>query len=382
MEWGRKDAGRSRKAFVRVLFIIFTAGLVLLTLFGNTLQSLTLPKVRTEKMAVGSLLHALEGSGILQPLSKEKLYNLSSWKVEKILVQKGDRVKKGQQLIIYDSGSAERELEDQITILKKQNITMQHTQEQFIEATTGGEDLLIRNAKRDIEIGKLDLAMQGRKVKELRELLQKDKTLLAPFDGVVMEMNAIAGLPSSEGDVVITNTAYGYQFSITVDAMLLSQLEISTGIQLKVEIYPVPGQQAQIINGTVFDIQDAVQRTEPLSDSEIINVPQKTIYIKLFAAELKGGEQAAIKLDKRSSNEGIIVSNEAIRQDRTGRYIYKVEEQRGALGNVFVARKVSIQTVMTTAHETMIKADSLYEEDIIIVESGEPLQDGDRVRLQ
>ncbi|MFX3636990.1 MAG: efflux RND transporter periplasmic adaptor subunit [Candidatus Pristimantibacillus sp.] len=382
MEWGRKDADHRRKAFIRVLFIIFTAGLVLLTLFGNTLQSLTLPKVRTEKLAVGSLLHTLEGIGILQPLSKEKLYNLLSWKVEKILVQKGDRVKKGQQLIIYDSGSAEAELEDQITILKKQNITMQHTQEQFIEATTGGEDQLIRNAQRDIEIGKLDLAMQERKVKELGELLQKDKTLLAPFDGVVMEMNAIAGLPSSEGDVVITNTAYGYQFSFTVDATLLSQLEISTGVQLKVEIYPVQGQQAQIINGTVFDIQDAEQRTEPLSDSEIISVPQKTIYIKLFAAELKGGEQAAIKLDKRSSNEGMIVSNEAIRQDRTGRYVYKMEEQRGALGNVFVARKVSIQTVMTTAQETMIKADSLYEEDIIIVESGEPLQDGDRVRLQ
>lgn len=63
-------------------------------------------------------------------------------------------------------------------------------------------------------------------------------------------------------------------------------------------------------------------------------------------------------------------------------FVYKIDEQRGALGNVFVATKVRIHSSETNDKETMIQSDILYEEDLIILESSEPLQDGNRVRLQ
>ncbi|WP_256757765.1 hypothetical protein [Cohnella sp. WQ 127256] len=88
------------------------------------------------------------------------------------------------------------------------------------------------------------------------------------------------------------------------------------------------------------------------------------------------------ELEKRSSNDGVILSNEAIHEDRNGSYVYKIEEQSGASGIVYIARKVAIQAVMTTATETLIKVGHLSEDDVIIIESGESLQDGDRVRLQ
>lgn len=63
-------------------------------------------------------------------------------------------------------------------------------------------------------------------------------------------------------------------------------------------------------------------------------------------------------------------------------YIYKIEEQRGALGNTFIAREVTIRSSTTNGIDSIIQTDNLYEDELIILESSEPLQDGNRVRLQ
>lgn len=52
---GKRTADRRRKRSIQVVFIVFMGLLLFFTLFSNTLQSLTLPKVRTEKAANGSL---------------------------------------------------------------------------------------------------------------------------------------------------------------------------------------------------------------------------------------------------------------------------------------------------------------------------------------
>ncbi len=69
----------------------------------------------------------------------------------------------------------------------------------------------------------------------------------------------------------------------------------------------------------------------------------------------------------------MVVSDEAIHQDHDGVFVYNIEERRGALGNAYVARKIRIKSSEANGKETMIQSDSLYEEDLIILESSEPL---------
>ncbi|WP_258166416.1 hypothetical protein [Paenibacillus sp. PCH8] len=111
-------------------------------------------------------------------------------------------------------------------------------------------------------------------------------------------------------------------------------------------------------------------------------MPQKILRIKLLDAKLKGGEQARIKIEKSSLDQGLLVSNEAIHQNREGTYVFVVDERPGALSNVFVVRKVDIQSSEKNDKETMIQTDSIYAEDKIILNSSEPLQEGDRIRLE
>lgn len=386
MELEKEPGDRWRKRSIQVVFIVFMGLLLFFTFFSNTLQSLTLPKVSTEKPVKGSLLFTIEGSGMLHPFAEAKLSNPAGWKVLKILVKEGDRVKKGQKLIIYDSKSAERELEDEITNLDKQKIELQNVQDQFIQSTKEGDELKIRNAKRDIEMLKLDLGTQERKIHELRDRLTSQQEMTAPFDGIITKLNAAQGLTSpGDPDVLISNSSLGYRLDISADLRLLSSLGISSGEKVEVEVFTVQEQLTRMFSGTIDDVANAQPRTESSSSKDAdktITIPQKILRIKLVNSELKGGEQARIKLEKRSQQEGMVISNKAIHRDRDGMFVYKIDEQRGALGNIFVVRKIQIHSSETNENETMIQSDSIYEDDLIILESSEPLQDGKRVRLQ
>jgi multidrug efflux pump subunit AcrA (membrane-fusion protein) len=386
MELGKGAADEKRKRIIQVVFMGFMGLLLFFTLFSNTLQSLTLPKVTTEQPKSGSIELAIEGSGILQPIAEAKLSSSTDWKVQQILVKEGERVKKGQKLITYDSQSARQEIELEITNLEKQRIEQQNIQDQFIQSSIEEDELKLRSSKREIEKGKLDIDAQERKINEMRERLSKDQVLTAPFNGIVMKLNAVEGLASAgEPDVIVSNNNQGYKFEVGADAKRLSSIGVTVGEKIEVEVDMDNKEQASIMDGVIEEITNAEPLIEGASGEETgttVTIPQKIIRIKIIDAKLKGGEQARIKIEKSSLEEGLLVSTEAIHQNREGIYVFVVEVQRGALGNVFVARKVNIQSSEKKDKVTMIQSDRIYEEDKIILKSSEPLQDGNRIRLE
>ncbi|MDR0267192.1 biotin/lipoyl-binding protein [Paenibacillus sp.] len=386
MELGKEQADRKRKRIIQLVFIFFVGVLLFFTFFSNTLQSLTLPKVGTEKPEKGSVAVTVEGSGVLTPLSEVKLPNTSGCKVKKVFVKEGDHVTKGQKLILYDSITAEQELNAEITNLEKQKIEQQNTQDQYIQSASDEDELKLRNAKRAIEKGKLDITSQERKINEMKASLASKKQLTAPFDGIVTKVNAMEDFAQAEDpDVVLTNNSLGYRLAVSVDAKLLLSLGIKAGEEIDVDVDMAQSQQSETIRGVIDDIINADARYDSSSGEETGKsdmTPQKTLRIKVANPGLKGGEQASVRFDKKTLEEGLLVSGKAVHEDREGKYVFKVEEQRGALGNVFIARKVKVETGDKNDKETMIKQGSIYDDDVIILESSEPLQDGNRVRLQ
>jgi multidrug efflux pump subunit AcrA (membrane-fusion protein) len=386
MELGIEPTDRRRKRNIQVVFMVFMGLLLFFTVFSNTIQSLTLPKVRTEKPTKGNLLLTIEASGILHPLAEAKLSNTTGLKVQQILVKEGQRVEKGQKLIIYESKTAEQELKDEITNLEKLKIDQQNRQDQYIQSALEEDEFKIRNARRDIEKGKLDILAQENKISVLKNRLTSEKQLFSPFDGLISKLNAVEGLTSlGEPEVIVSNSSQGYRLDIIMDSAHLSSLGISAGEKVEVDVDMSHGQEAQTISGSIEEIVNSESRIDSSSSNDsgkTQTIPQKALRIKVVDLELKGGEQARVKFEKRSLQEGLLLSKEAIHEDREGLFVYKVDEQRGALGNVFVAKKVRIHSSEKNEKETMIQSDVLYVEDSIILESSEPLEDGNRVRLQ
>ncbi|SFI40884.1 Multidrug efflux pump subunit AcrA (membrane-fusion protein) [Paenibacillus sp. UNC496MF] len=377
-----ETADRGRKRTIRLLFLAGTGLLLFFTFFSHTLLSFTLPKVTAEEAASGSLAFALEGSGTVQPVTVASLANPAGWKVRDILVREGDRVKKGQTLITYDASAAEQELADETALLAKMKLELESAQDRYIQLARDGDPFQIRGAKRDIDAQKLDLATQERKLGGLRKKLDDERKLTAPYDGTITALHAVEGsAPGGEPDAVMAGSGQGFRFELAVDAALASDLGVALGQRIDVAV-AASGRPPRTVKGTVAELADTGPRADVSSGEAAAAIPQKRLRIQLADPGLKGGEQAHLRLEKRSSEEGWIVSGGAVHRDRDGDYVFRIEERRGALGNVYIARKVPLKESRSNGTETMIRSDTIYEHDLIIQASSEPLQDGDRVRLQ
>ncbi|WP_042168075.1 efflux RND transporter periplasmic adaptor subunit [Paenibacillus gorillae] len=385
MELSQEQVDRKRKKWISVLLLLLLGALLFFTLFSNTLQSVTLPKVSTKQAESGGVSYKLESSGVLQPVNQVELSNPAGWRVRQVLVKKGQAVKKGQKLVLYDSSSAERELEDEIAQLKKQSIALENVQDQFKLSVVNGDESAVREARRDLETRNIDILVQQRKIDELRDQLNRQKELTAPFNGIVMKLNAVEGLAATgQPDLVVSNLDLGYGLNIIADGKLLDRFSLAVKQSIDMKIAAEGEQPARSLKGIIVEISDASSQTDESSNggSGAGVVRQKQLRIHVADTDLKGGEQVTVKLERVSSGKGWLVPNEAIHREGESRFILKVEQQRGALGNVFVARKVPIETSEETEQETMISKDRLYEGEMIILESSEPLQDGNRIRLE
>ncbi|MBH5316371.1 biotin/lipoyl-binding protein [Paenibacillus sp. GSMTC-2017] len=386
MELSKEQVDRKRKKWISTVLLLLIGLLLFFTLFSNTLQSVTLPKVNAELAASGGIAYKLEGSGILQPVNQAELPNPAGWKVRQVLVKEGDVVKKGQNLILYDSTSAERELENEIAQLTKLTIALEDVQDQLKLSIVEGGESATGKAERELTTRNIDISVQQRKIDGLREQLNRQRELAAPFDGIVMDLNAVEGLAStSQPDIVISNSDLGYWLDIDADRSLIDSLGLAVKQSVELKVLAEGEQPARPMEGTIHDITDAGSQIAGLPEggaaAPAVNL-QKKLRIHVDDATLKGGEQVSVKLERTSSGKGWLVPNEAIHRVGEKRFLFKVEKQRGALGNEFVARKVTIEASESTDRETMIPADRLYEGDLIIMESSEPLQDGNRIRLQ
>ncbi|PUA39047.1 hypothetical protein C8Z91_11275 [Paenibacillus elgii] len=377
---GMELAEARKKRKMVVVSGVFFGLLLVLTLFSNTLQAITLPKVRTETPVKGKLVHSIEANGTLKPVEEAELKNETGWKVKAVHVKAGEAVVKDQPLITYDSKPAGRQIADEQTALKQQKLQLEGLFESFVEANRNGDSTAISKAKRDIESRQLDIDVRERKIQALQEDLAGQRQIVAPFDGIVTSVRATEGLPSLPGQPVVSlsNASRGYGMSMLIAADLAAFLSVGEKIEVEVK-----DQTVQVMEGRIDEIADSqMELAGGAGQKQDAPPASKTVRITVQGEGLKGGERAVVRLQKSvSADEQLLISNEAVHKDQEGKFVYVIEERRGPLGNGFYVRKSYIRAADGNANQTAVR-EGIFPMDQVIVESGEPLQPGNRVRLQ
>ncbi|WP_158560962.1 efflux RND transporter periplasmic adaptor subunit [Paenibacillus contaminans] len=370
------------------LFFLVLGGL---TLFSNTLQTALLPKAVTEKPVKKALEHRITGSGVLVPRLKKDLPGYDGWQVAEVHASKNDQVKKGQPLITFKSPEAELLLLDEEARMKKQSLNRELLQEQFIAAQQSGSEEAIRKAKRDLELDKLDADIAKRKLESMRSDMESKRVLAAPFDGKVVDMKAESGMKASQGQTLVSLIAgsEGYEFSFQAEARSAALLQ--TGEKAAID---VKGKTAMRLEGIISEIKETSAEGSGSGGGNSLGGPdtsggngsdgtrqRKTIVVKVTDEAVQGGEQASVKIAKQALQQGLVIRKELLKSDGSGSYVFVVRAKKSALGNAYYAQKAYVQTG-EEAEDEIVVLNGLSPEDEIITETSEPLQDGNRVRLQ
>ncbi|MFF2481666.1 efflux RND transporter periplasmic adaptor subunit [Paenibacillus sp. NPDC058071] len=366
-----------------VVFLVVLAGL---TLFSQTLQTALLPKVTTAKPAQKSFIQRIEGSGVISPRRQIEVHSESGWKAAKVHVRNDEQVKKGQLLVTFDGSEVQQQLLDAEDELKKRELNRELLKEQYVAAQRAEDEEAIRKAKRDLDLDRLDQGIAMRRMETLRNNLASKRTLTAPADGRVTNLQAEAGLTIPQGQPVLTlvENSKGFQFTFTVD-------KESADLIRKDEKLPVniDGDKPWQLEGTVAEIKDASQG----SGSGAVNNPemdggnpnggakaQKTIVVHVSGDGLQGGESASVDLEKPLTEQGLVINKKWMKKDGSGDYVFVVRENRSSLGNTYTVQKAYVKTGKGD-NEEIIVLGGMYLDEEIVTESSEPLQEGNRVRV-
>ncbi|MDK8180105.1 biotin/lipoyl-binding protein [Paenibacillus sp. UMB4589-SE434] len=377
------DARKKRKI---VWFTgVFSGLLLFLTLSSNTLLTINLPKVQTEVGRQGALVTEWRGTARLLPRQQINLSNTAEWSIQKIYVKEGDRVAKGQTLITYKNSAAAQAILDVQADIAQQRLALVDLHDAYIEAMQNNDEMQARRTNRELERAQIALGVQERKVNTMQSEASERRRIIAPFDGVVTQILATELLPSGSGgpDISLASRQQGYQFEMVIpDTMGLKlRTEEKLNVQVEHKGAKVP------IEGIITDIRQvagsgtgtALQEGSGGGGSQTVS--SQRVVVKVQYPNVQANELVSVELTQSEKPAGgMLISNQAIHQQGKDKYVLVIEERKGPLGNTYVVRKSPVQLGGTNGQETMV-LQGVYMKDSIIVESSEPLTEGQRVSV-
>jgi len=375
---------RKKRKIVWISGLFFSL-LLLLTLSSNTLLTLNLPKVRTEQGREGTLVTTWRGTARLMPRQHIDLSNKAEWSIKKVLVKEGDQVAKGQTLITYENPAATQEIMDVQASLAGQRLTLADLQDAYIEAVHNNDETQLRFSKRELERTQLAIGVQERQLSNMQSEAIDRSCIVAPFDGVVTQVRATPQLPSGSGgpDISVANRQQGYQFEIVIPDTMALKLHTEDKMNVQIE-----DEEASVaVEGIITDIRPitGVDGGIPLVEGAGGDTSQtasgQRVIVKVQHPNAQRNALVRVELTQSEKTDGgILVSNQAIRQEGKNNYVLVIEELSGPLGNTYIVRKALVRLGGTNGQETVV-LQGVYMKDQIIVESSEPLTEGQRVRV-
>lgn len=417
MEFAPLEDNRLRKKRILKISYFFVGILLLLTFFSNTINNFSLPRVSVEQPVSGALIKEASGEGIVQARKLMKEYADPGMLVKEVRVKPGDKVVKGQALIILDSAGLERQLETELIKYDQMELNLeklsgsgskssQDAFERDIEiaersAETAKEDLKtaeefyhagsvsgdeVRKAEmnlllaereldnayrkqsdnaRDIKSQQDSLRLEEITIGELRKKLAEVCTLASPVDGIVNGLNVAEGdlTTGSVPAVTVADTSKGFEVRIPVDKDKAKYFK--TGDEADISVKSL---DTKPFKGAVREIAESV----------LYKGEKKDLVIDVDHEGIIGGENAEIYVGKKTGIYDVLVPNTAIGADENGKFVWTFIEKQGPLGSEFYVRKSTISTDDSDSSKTAVKR-GLDSDEYIVVRYSKNISDGSRV---
>jgi RND family efflux transporter MFP subunit len=254
----------------------------------------------------GDLTVTVSGSGYIGVTNEKQLAFGSGGKIEKLFVEEGDEVKKGEILATLDTSTLELSL-----------IQAQLARDEAEYNLKQLKDVLHSSQDR-IKLAEAALKAAERAVAEVQKQLD-EAVITAPFDGV------IAILLVKEGDIVPPPTMAAQAIIHMID---LTSLELSAEVD-EIDIPDVePGQKAIIeVDALPDDLLDGeVVSISSLPDIQtgLVVYPVKIKFDVPAGSAVKAGMSATADIVIQERNNVLLVPSRMVRENEQGNTVVNV----------------------------------------------------------
>ena len=265
-------------------------------------------------------------------------------RIRQINVEVGDRVRKGQVLVVLDNNSL-TQVESQ---LKNQRVEFQRTEELY---KVGGA------SKSAYDAQKTSLDVLESQYKNLVENTQ----LVSPIDGVVSARNYDAGDLYSGSPVLVVQKITPVKLLLDVNEQYFKDVKVGMPIE-NITLDAYPGETFQGKVSIVYPTIDRSTRTFQM-EIQIPNANQR----------VRPGMFARVTLNFGSENHVLVPDQAVVKQTGSGeRYVYVVENGVARYKVVDIGRRIGAEYVVN---------DGISEGDQVVVFGQNRLTDGRKVNI-
>ncbi|TCS94247.1 efflux RND transporter periplasmic adaptor subunit [Hazenella coriacea] len=336
--------------------------------------------VEVVKLKEQKVEETLTTSGTLTAGKQQNVYlQPERGELKKVLVKPGQKVKKGQRLVEYDSESvlAEKKQAELQVKTAKVNLDNLYKQKKKIGSTAISADPMLGNipptsASKDeinqqIELAKLELERAKQQL-SMTETRQGRLYVTSEFEGTIVQANEQAGIASASTEplVIVADLS---QLKVTANISEYDALNVKTGQPVAVKTDALPDQEWK---ATVEKIALLPKNsTDPLGQGEAQVTYPIEIQLK-DSVPMKLGSRLIVEVHTASDQvTGIPIS--AIQEVNNESYVFVVNGGK--------AKQVKVKTGKRNVEFIEIVS-GLQANDLVILKPGPDLKDGSEVKVQ
>ncbi|MBW4837773.1 MAG: efflux RND transporter periplasmic adaptor subunit [Paenibacillaceae bacterium] len=322
-------------------------------------------EVKTAEVTMGKIVEQIFTNGKLEPGQTTAVYAPASGVVGALKVKQGDTVKKGQVLLTLSMEQVKEQLEKeqinlQLTEAERLAAKKQHF-ESFKQAFTENPD----QEPKELDLTAYDLRIRSSQLTiESLEKQLANQQVLAPADGVVTSLTVNAGQMLAEGGEIAKIADVS---SLKVTAYL-NELDAGKAAQGMKTV--VTGEAfADSYDGTISYLAPTAGLSDPTSKDTSVEMK---VTLDQVSPELRPGYNVTVEMEI-PDKERLLAPIDAVQYDGEQAYVFKVQDG------------VAVKSLVTTGKEGEDQIELVTGAaagDLVVVEGGDKLQDGAKVKVR
>lgn len=435
-----KRIGELRKKKIIIGFLIFMGLMWLCTVISKSIYASRLPVVTVEQIEQKYVEHIVEVEGIVIAGDKSPITALSGLRVEKVMVQVGDKVEEGDILFTIDMEdlrSIMEEKQTQIAKLQLQVDTILQNEELArqkkaleeeraradYDALARYEDTLVGRAAEDVNQAERDIEEQngedealkdalqsaayaeadakwqrennmkdaGRKVEDILLPEEEDSTLTnyqLELADLKEDLARYQEIEKTEGQVIAAHGGLITDVYINVggripDSAVMLIADESVPCQFKTSIDKEQKSYVSLNDKVSLKLDGTSRETEASVDylAESETMPGNyEIYINLPEGMGMPGLSGTMTHTEAGEKYSCCVSPMAVHHENTRSYVYVVKEREGILGMEYYVEEINVKVLDENEYWVAVEG-ALDSESQIIVSATKEVHNGEIVRF-
>lgn len=315
---------------------------------GESIKETVRLRVKSKTIAVGYFAHFVESSASLEAVNSAFISPEISGQIQKIHIQEGQFVQKGQLLVSLNSDIIQSNIKELETSLELAKIVFSKQEELWNQQI--GSEIQYLEAKNNKE--SLESKLNGLYIQQSKSRIK------APISGIVDVISIKTGELAMPGAQIIqmvnTNSFY---VNADVSEKFIAAVKKGNSVAVTFPTYPDWN-----INTKVYRIGNIINQTNRTFtlQAKISNKGNK----------LKPNMLAVVRFQDFEMTEALVVPSIIIKEDFKGKYLYTIETNSEP-----IARKKYVETSLSNDEGTIITK-GLVAGDQVIIEGYNLVKDG------